>query len=94
MTLTIRLIPALVLLAACVPEVPPPPGPPPVGGGRCGAEQLQGLVGQPASVLEKMRFAPPTRIIRPGQPVTEDYSEDRLNIAINRAEQIESVTCG
>lgn len=87
----IGLIPALFLLAACVPETLPP-APDPVGS--CGAAELQGLVGQPATVLETMKFAPPTRILRPGQAVTMDYSESRLNIVIDKAERIESVTCG
>ncbi|MGQ0567664.1 MAG: I78 family peptidase inhibitor [Gemmobacter sp.] len=91
--LPLRLIPAVLLLAACTVEVPPeaPPTPP---AGTCGAADLQGLVGQPAAVLKTMRFSQETRIIRPGMAVTMDYRENRLNIEIDRAERISRVACG
>jgi hypothetical protein len=91
MPLTTRLIAAFVLLAACMPQ---PDVPQPVPVGLCGAAALQGLVGQPASVLQTMKFGGPTRITRPGQAVTMDYSESRLNIKIDKAERIARVTCG
>ena len=90
----LRLIPALLLLLACTPETPPlilPPAPPT---GTCGAADLQGLVGQPASVLQRMKFGTVTRITRPGQAVTMDYSDGRLNIHVDGAERIERVSCG
>jgi hypothetical protein len=90
MTPAVRLIPTLLLLAACVPDAVPPSTPV----GTCGASGLQGLVGQPATVLQTMKFGTVTRIIRPGQAVTMDYSETRLNIAIDKDERIERVTCG
>lgn len=84
--------------AACVAaESPPDPGlidpslPPE---GACGAPELQGLVGQPAAVLQTMKFGTTTRIIRPGMAVTMDYSPERLNIEINEAEVISRVSCG
>lgn len=82
-----------LLLMACVPAPPdvPPPMPPEDA---CGASALQSLVGQPASVLQTMRFAGPVRIIRPGMAVTMDYRADRLNIEIDAGEQIIRVTCG
>lgn len=86
-----RVVPAFLLLAACTMELPPPVIPP---ARQCGAADLQGLVGQRASVLQTMRFGGPVRITRPGEAVTMDYSESRLNIRINRAERIVSVTCG
>lgn len=82
--------------AACVEgEAPPDPGviTPPVLGS-CGAEELQDLVGRPASVLHTMKFGTETRIIRPGMAVTMDYREDRLNIEIDAAEKISRVNCG
>lgn len=79
-----------VMLAACVPiEAPPPPL-----AGTCAAADLQSLVGQPASVLQTMRFAGPVRILRPGDAVTMDYSELRLNIRIDADEVIARVDCG
>lgn len=84
---------AAAALAACDIETPPAP-PAAVPDDACGAATLQSLVGQPASVLETMRFAAPTRIIRPEMAVTLDYSRERLNIEIDRAEVISRVACG
>lgn len=89
---------ALALLAACVQGGTPPnpgaPQPPEVVEDACGAPGLQGLVGQDESVLAGMRFKGPMRLIRPGMAVTMDYSAERLNITLNDAGRIESVTCG
>lgn len=60
----------------------------------CGANALQSLVGQPAAVLETIKFGVTTRVIRPGMAVTMDYSPSRLNIEIDDAEVISRVTCG
>jgi hypothetical protein len=81
-----------VLLAACQPVLPDGPSDGP-DLATCGADVLQGLVGQPASVLRTMRFAQETRIIRPGMAVTMDYRSERLNIEIDRAERISRVYC-
>jgi len=82
---------ALLLgLAGCqlaLPELPSVPT-------ACGAPDLQGLVGQDAAVLRSMRFAVQVRIIRPGDMVTEDYSEKRLNIEVDANEKISQVYCG
>lgn len=59
----------------------------------CGATDLQSLVGQPASVLETMKFAQPVRILRPDTAVTLDYRPDRLNIDIDAQEKIARVHC-
>lgn len=74
-----------VLLAGCVPA--------PVVGS-CGAEAMQELVGQDAAVLDTMRFAGQVRFLRPGEAVTMEYSEGRLNIEIDAAEVIVAVRCG
>ena len=83
---------AAVLLAACVPDPQVPVPMPPAG--TCGAAELQGLVGKLATVLEKMKLGRNVRIIRPGQAVTMDYSESRLNIEIDAAEVIVRLSCG
>ena len=62
--------------------------------GSCGADGLQALVGQPASVLETMRFGQEMRLIRPGMAVTMDYSPDRLNITTDDQDIIDRVYCG
>lgn len=79
----------LPVLAACVTETPPP-----APQGSCGAGALQGLVGQPATALQVMRFAQTVRVIEPGMMVTQDYSADRLNIYIDEAGLISLVVCG
>lgn len=90
-----------LLFAACVvtEEAPSPAGKgrsnpplPPVGS--CGADALQALVGQPASVLETMRFGQVVRVIGPGMAVTMDYREDRLNIEVDADKIINRVSCG
>ncbi len=84
---------ALLLgLAACNLALPEPP--PTAAPTACGAPALQGLVGQDAAVLRAMTFAVQVRIIRPGDMVTEDYSEQRLNIEVDANEKISRVYCG
>lgn len=60
----------------------------------CGAEDLQGLVGQKASVLETMRFSQVVRVIKPGMAVTMDFSATRLNIEVDEEGLISRVSCG
>jgi len=84
---------AIVMLAACQPVAQPEPMPEGPDQALCGADALQGLVGQPASVLQTMKFGQDTRIIRPDTAVTMDFRPDRLNIDIDRAERISRVYC-
>lgn len=86
------LVPAVLALAACEPAEPVPD--PPRTGVACGADGLQALAGQPASVLAALTLPAPVRVIRPGTAVTMDYSETRLNIEIDRRERIVRVFCG
>lgn len=86
------IFPAVLALAACVAE-PPEPFMPDTES-LCGAGALQTLVGQPASVLETITFAGPTRVLRPGMAATTDYREDRLNIEVDARERIARVACG
>lgn len=60
----------------------------------CGADGMQGLVGQDKAVLAAMTFPMGTRIIEPGMAITEDYSESRLNIDLGRDGRIARVWCG
>lgn len=82
---------APLLLMACTLEVPVSDSPAPED--QCGAAALQGLVGQPRSILDTMRFTEGTRIIEPGSAVTMDYRPDRLNILIGEDGLIEAVNC-
>lgn len=80
---------ATAALAGCV---EPLPGPEPA---TCGAETLQGLVGQREEVLAAMTFeASAVRVIRPGQAVTMDYSPRRINFELDRTGRIVRVFCG
>lgn len=84
----------VLALAACQmqsPEAPPAAAP---AEDACQASGLQMLVGQPASVLDTMRFAQPTRIITPDMAVTMDFNAQRLNIEIDEAKRISRVACG
>lgn len=60
----------------------------------CGAVRLQGLVGQPAEVLETIRFTQPVRLVRPGEAVTMDFSPHRLTVEANEADRIVRLACG
>lgn len=81
---------ALVAACATVPDQ---------SAGACRAEGLDGLVGQPATVelgAEAMRRSGATRLrwIRPGDMVTMDYSESRLNIHLDSQNRVERFICG
>lgn len=91
---------ALCLAVAGCAAVPPPPAVPdlppvPVGAAdTCGAAPHAGLVGQPATALERVLIMRPLRLIRPGTPVTEDFSAARINFHIDGLDRIHAITCG
>ncbi len=105
-----RLILAAALaIAGCaaVPPAEPPPGEPPPGepppplpdGLPCSAEGLGDLLGRPAGQqlgAEAMRRsgAGALRWIRPGDAVTMDYSEHRLNIHLDERDRVQQFACG
>lgn len=89
---TARLLIALALLGGCTMQ--PGAQRPPATGARCGAADLESLVGQPETVLATMRFGTVVRVIHPGEAVTEDYSPARLNIEIDGAGRIAGLSCG
>lgn len=82
---------AALALAACEPV--PAPVPPPVEPDECGASGYQGLVGQPKTVLDGMKFPIATRVIGPDDAVTADYNPKRLNIEYGRTGLIDKVSC-
>ncbi|MDO5704144.1 MAG: I78 family peptidase inhibitor [Paracoccus sp. (in: a-proteobacteria)] len=59
----------------------------------CGASGYQGLIGQPRSVLDSMRFPLGTRTIGPSDAITADYRPDRLNIEYGAGGLIEKIAC-
>ncbi len=62
----------------------------------CGASKLQGLIGQPESVLDTVTLADEVymRVIRPDQMVTADFNPVRLNVWLNKSEHIIRMNCG
>lgn len=88
----------LLLLAGCAvaPPVPPAPGPvvPAAAEDTCGATPHAGLIGQPATALERVLIMRQVRVLRPGDPVTEEYSAARINFVIDGAERIVRIWCG
>ena len=92
---------APVLLTMACAAVPPDDSAVEPGGGsyRCNAEPLADLVGRPASQelgAEALRRsgARSLRWIRPGDMVTMDYSESRLNIHLDGQGRVERFNCG
>ena len=59
------------------------------------ATEFQDLVGTSAASMNKSRFGDhPWRILHPGQMVTQEYQEGRLNITVDAKQMITAVTCG
>jgi hypothetical protein len=82
-------------LSGCVAGGPPYARP--AGQGllaRCGADRLIGLIGAPVTALPEHPATRSLRILRPGDPVTEDFSETRLNVILDSADRITAVSCG
>ena len=94
----------LLMLAGCAPAIPPAEGnqvqnEPAAEGGGCDAAKAQSLVGQPesAAVAEEARQksgARTVRWLRPGQIVTMEYRDDRLNLELDSQGKIIAIRCG
>jgi hypothetical protein len=93
----------LLLAAACT--TTPEDGPPalthddPDGEYTCNAEGLQDLVGRPATAelgadAQRRSHSRTVRWIRPGDAVTMDFREDRLNINLDAQGRVERFNCG
>lgn len=82
-------------LAACA-SGSPPSGRPSGQGllAQCGADRLVGLIGAPLASLPPQPASRSLRILRPGDPVTEDFSETRLNVILDSADRLTAVSCG
>lgn len=90
-------------LAACAsasndpPAASANPGPPPADD-KCNSRLVANLVGQPwnDSMLAQVKLAighDTIRVVRPGQPVTMDFREDRLNIDIGEDGKVAALRC-
>ncbi len=92
---------AAVILSACTTaasqeEVPVHGGAP---GATCAPAKAQVLVGQPGTAALGARAleltgARSVRWIRPGNAVTMDFREDRLNIDLNAQGRVKGLRCG
>ena len=87
---------ALLGLAACASQ---PQADAVASGGTCNAEPAQSHVGKPASDANvqaafKASGAKTMRSIKPGQAVTMDYREDRVNIHQDASGNVERISCG
>ena len=74
----------------------PAPTPPQAA---CDADAARGVVGQVATadVVEKARLAAGAQLVRtlkPGQVVTMEYHNSRLNLDVNAGNVITNVRCG
>ena len=91
------LLPAVFALAACASQ--PAVDETVASGGTCNAEPAQSYVGKPASDANvqaafKASGAKTLRALKPGQAVTMDYREDRVNVLQDAAGIIERISCG
>ena len=91
----------LLMTMACAPAPPPKPETfPEVGTGRrCNAGPAQSLIGRQASSAvgaEALRLsgAGIMRWLRPGDIVTMEYREDRLNIELDANNRVTRLRCG
>ena len=89
----------LGLLAACA-AVPPDSTPPPDDhAATCDASMLGWTTGQPAdaTLVERAKAesgARTVRTLRPGQVVTMEYLEGRLNLYLDANDRVERAACG
>ena len=78
---------------------PPMSDPTPPTAAQCRPEPAQSLVGQPATAqnveLARQRAGAQTaRVLKPGQMVTMEFIEGRLNIYVDAANSITRIACG
>lgn len=82
-------------VAACAP-IAPLPG---VPTGECSTTGLDNLVGRVAtpsliSHAKRRSGASLARVLRPGQIVTMEYRNGRLNVNVDEKNRVKSFTCG
>ena len=88
------LILCLPLLACSTPDVLAVSGGPAANLTTCGAVSLTSYVGQPVTTLPKTGPWGTVRVIQPGMGVTMEYAASRLNVTVDGAGEILSLTCG
>ena len=90
-------LPFALLAIGCAPA-PEPAAPDPLAG-PCDASRLANLVGRPysdalAADAQRRSGARTTRRIRPGDAVTMDFRNDRLNIHLGNDDHVDRFDCG
>jgi len=90
---TFLLVPALLSLAACATAERP------TVAGRCNADAANTYLGKAADATtveaaRKAAGAERVRTIKPGQAVTMEYLEGRLNLYLDANGKIERIGCG
>ena len=90
-------LPLILLLAGCVEETEAPgaalPALPPVAEDTCGANDYASLIGSPLAAVT-LPADLNDRVIEPDSAVTMDFAPDRLNIYLDEAGTIISLSCG
>ncbi len=92
-------LPALLVMAGCIPKADAEQTPPPATAGKCDAATVQKYLGQgfTTKLAEQIRSEAGASTVRTGNesdPVTMDYREDRLNVFYNKDMAITVITCG
>ncbi len=86
---------ACLALAACLDTgMTPGPSLPDPASDTCDATPYGGLIGQDATVLERVLILRQVRVIRPETAVTMDFRPERLNFQIGSTGKIERISCG
>lgn len=90
---------ALALSACATGSAPPMADPLPPAATRCNADAARMLVGETATAqnvdLARQRAgAEIARVLRPGQVVTMEYREGRLNVHVDAQDVITRLACG
>ena len=82
--------------AAAPVETAPPVAAPtdPAAADTCNMAQYTALIGKPVTDAGVPAAGPSVRIIKPGDQVTMDFSEARLNIDVDAAGVITGMRCG
>jgi hypothetical protein len=84
----------LAAIAGCAQMEQAADGLAPTGGDACGAADRQALVGTSVGTLDPATLPEGHRVIFPGQPVTMDFREERLNVEIGSDDNVARVFCG
>lgn len=97
--IAILLLPALAACTSIEPLLPAEAGPTVKGDGRCDAAPVSWALGQKADeqVMKKVWQQSGAGLIRPiapGQAVTLDFREDRINVHVDAGNTITRLECG